>query len=158
MRCPYCGELEDKVVDSREAEAGGAIRRRRECISCARRFTTYERVGEMPLIVTKRSGAREPFESAKIISGIEKAVKNRPIPAADVVSFASEIEEELRAAGPEVTSEQVGRLVLERLRRLDEVAYLRFASVYKGFDDASDFAREAGELKKTTAPKQPTNH
>jgi transcriptional repressor NrdR len=157
MRCPYCHELDDKVVDSRVAEEGAAIRRRRECLACGRRFTTYERLEEVPLlVVVKRSGVREPFERAKISAGIARAAKNRPVDETTIETIAGEVEEELRKrSGAEVTSEQVGLAVLERLRAVDPVASVRFASVYKGFEDLSDFERELGMLQKTTAPKQP---
>lgn len=153
MRCPYCRQLEDKVVDSRLAEDGAAIRRRRECLVCGRRYTTYERLEDVPLVVAKRSGVREPFDRGKLAGGIERAVTNRPIEDGTVAAIAAEIEEQARGEGAEVTSEWVGMAVLERLRLLDDVAYLRFASVYKGFEDASDFEREVVELQKTTAPK-----
>jgi len=155
VRCPRCSCHEDKVVDSRAAEDGSAIRRRRECLSCGQRFTTYERVEEVLFVVVKRSGAREPFDRAKVVSGIEAAAKNRPVSAAQISSLAGDIEESLRMAAPEVSTEEVGLAVLERLRAVDEVAYLRFASVYKGFSAAGDFEREAGLLKKSTEPKRP---
>lgn len=157
MRCPYCHEVDDKVVDSRVAEEGAAIRRRRECLACGRRFTTYERLEEVPLlVVVKRSGVREPFERAKISAGIARAAKNRPVDETTIETIAGEVEEELRKrSGADVTSEQVGLAVLERLRAVDPVASVRFASVYKGFEDLSDFERELGMLQKTTAPKQP---
>jgi transcriptional repressor NrdR len=153
MRCPVCASVDDKVVDSRTAEDGAAIRRRRECLACGRRFTTYERLDDVPLLVVKRSGHREPWDRAKLVAGLQAAAKNRPLDDAHLENLALHIEEEARLAGPEVTSEQVGVAVLERLRAVDEVTYLRFASVYKGFDDADDFAREAGLLTKATAPK-----
>ncbi len=146
VRCPGCLGLEDKVVDSRLADDGAAIRRRRECLECGRRFTTFERLEESPVIVLKRSGGREPFARAKIAAGIRSAVKNRPVSDDQIEAMAAEIEEALRMEGPELASERIGIRVLERLRALDEVAYLRFASVYKGFDDPSDFEREAGLL------------
>jgi transcriptional repressor NrdR len=154
MRCPFCDALDDKVVDSRVADEGAAIRRRRECLTCGRRFTTYERVEEVPLLVVKRSGASEPFDRAKVAAGIARAAKNRPVDDATVDAIVTDIEEQLRKRpGAEVTSEQVGLAVLERLRALDPVTYVRFASVYKGFEDLSDFEREVGMLQKTTAPK-----
>jgi transcriptional repressor NrdR len=153
VRCPVCASLDDKVVDSRLAEDGAAIRRRRECLSCGRRYTTYERLDDIPLLVIKRSGHPEPFDRAKIVSGLNAAAKNRPIGAARLEDLAARVEEEARLVGPEVTSQQVGRWVLDLLRELDDVAYLRFASVYMGFDAADDFAREAGLLTKATAPK-----
>jgi transcriptional repressor NrdR len=154
VRCPRCASQDDKVVDSRSAEDGSAIRRRRECLECGRRFTTYERLEEVPFVVTKRSGQRQPFERLKVVAGIEAAAKNRPVSAHQIAALAADLEESLRLSGPEVTSEQVGVAVLERLRALDDVAYLRFASVYKGFSGAGDFEREAGLLKKSTEPKR----
>ncbi len=154
VRCPYCQAVDDKVVDSRPADDGEAIRRRRECVVCGRRFTTYERLEELPLIVVKRAGVKEPFERAKLEAGIERAVTNRPIADGAVASLATEIEEELRSEGAEVTSERVGLAVLERLRVLDPVSYLRYASVYKGFEDVTDFEREVAVLQKTTEPKR----
>jgi transcriptional repressor NrdR len=153
MRCPFCRENDDKVVDSRVADEGGAIRRRRECLACGRRYTTYERVEEVGLIVRKRSGIDEPFDREKLRAGVERAATNRLDPGT-VDTVVIEVEEELRELGGEVPSERVGVAVLERLRTLDHVAYLRFASVYKGFEDLADFEREVVELQKTTAPKQ----
>lgn len=157
VRCPYCRELEDKVVDSRLADEGGAIRRRRECLACGRRYTTYERVEEVPLLVRKRSGLKEPFDRRKLRQGIERAVSDR-VARESVDAIVAEIEEHLRALGPEVSTDQIGVAVLERLRTLDAVSYLRFASVYKGFEDLSDFEREVGLLQKTTAPKGTGGH
>ncbi|GAC1314344.1 MAG: transcriptional regulator NrdR [Acidimicrobiales bacterium] len=153
MRCPLCAALDDKVVDSRLAEDGAAIRRRRECLACGRRFTTFERLDDVPLHIVKRSGHREAWDRTKIIAGLQAAAKNRPLSDAELEDIAVQVEEEVRLGGPDVASEQVGVAVLERLRAVDQVAYLRFASVYKGFDDADDFAREAGLLTKATAPK-----
>jgi transcriptional repressor NrdR len=153
MRCPYCGELEDKVVDSRLAEQGNAIRRRRECLNCGRRTTTYERIDELPLMVVKRSGYSEPFDRAKLGAGIAAATGNGPITPDLVVALVAAIEDEMRESGPEVGSELVGIAVLDRLRALHKPSYLRFASVYKGFETVEDFEREVGELQKTTAPK-----
>lgn len=141
------------MIDSRTAEEGGAIRRRRECLSCGRRFTTYERLEDVPFVVVKRSGHREPFERSKVVAGIRAAAKNRPLAPSALEQIASEVEEALRLEGTEVTSQQVGLAVLDALRSRDEVAYLRFASVYKGFNDADDFRREAGLLTKVTSPK-----
>lgn len=152
MRCPFCRSLDDKVVDSRLAEEGGAIRRRRECLGCGRRYTTFERIEGLPLVVRKRSGIAEPFDRAKLQAGIERAATGR-IDDDIVVRMVDEIEEEVRDRGAEVTSDQIGVAVLERLRALDAVAYLRFASVYKGFEGLEDFEREVVELQKTTAPK-----
>ena len=143
------------MVDSRAAEDGSAIRRRRECLSCGQRFTTYERLEEVPFVVVKRSGSREPFDRAKVVAGIEAAAKNRPVYSERIAAMAADIEESLRLVGSEVSTEEVGLAVLDRLRAVDEVAYLRFASVYKGFSAAGDFEREAGLLKKSTEPKRP---
>ena len=154
MRCPACGNNEDKVVDSRGADEDRAIRRRRECLACGRRFTTYERLEELPLLVVKRSGQRQPFDRSKIVAGLQAAAKNRPISIAQMAVLALEVEEAMRLEGSEVTTQQVGLAVLEHLRALDEVAYLRFASVYKGFADIGDFEREVGLLTKSTDPKQ----
>lgn len=153
MRCPYCSMDDDKVVDSRMSEEGSAIRRRRECLSCSQRFTTYERVDEMPLIVEKRSGTREPYDRDKVVSGVRSACKNRPVTPDDIEMLARDVEDTLRQRAEAVTTQDVGVAVLERLKELDDVAYLRFASVYKGFDDILDFEREVGLLNKTTPPK-----
>ena len=146
MRCPWCGHTDDKVVDSRTAEAGVAIRRRRQCLRCGRRFTTFERVVEAGLSVVKRDGAREPFDRGKIVAGVAKAIKNRPVSAEAVHALAEAVEEKLRRRGPLVTSQEVGIEVLAQLRRLDDVAYIRFASVYKDFQELTDFERELGIL------------
>src|SRR5262245_19849412 len=153
VRCPFCRANDDKVVDSRVADEGAAIRRRRECLACGRRYTTYERVEDVGLQVRKRSGTLEPFDRAKLRAGVERAATNR-LDAATVDAVVAAVEEELRDAGGTVASDRVGMAVLERLRGLDHVAYLRFASVYKGFEDLSDFEREVGELQKTTEPKR----
>lgn len=154
MRCPACAHLDDKVVDSRQSDDGDAIRRRRECLACGARFTTFERLELVPMVVVKRSGDRVPFEQKKITEGIAAAAKGRPIEEETILLTAAAIAEELRLVGPELTSEQVGFAVLEHLRELDHVAYMRFASVYKGFDDASDFQREITLLTKATEPKR----
>jgi len=154
MRCPWCSVDDDRVVDSRLADEGSAIRRRRECLNCGRRFTTFERVDELPLWVVKRSGDREPFDRAKIVAGVRAATKNRPVTEEAMQELAQRVEDALRERGNEPTSQQVGLAVLEQLKALDEVAYVRFASVYKGFEDLGDFEREMGLLAKTTEPKQ----
>jgi transcriptional repressor NrdR len=133
-------------------EESVAIRRRRECLACGRRFTTYERVEDVLLLIRKRGGATEPFDAAKLRAGIERSASGR-LDSAAVDQLVADVEEGLRAIGGEVPSDRVGMAVLERLRALDHVAYLRFASVYKGFEDLSDFEREVGELQKTTDPK-----
>jgi len=146
MRCPWCGHSEDKVVDSRSAEDAGAIRRRRECLACGRRFTTFERIEAVGLTVVKRDGGKEPFDRAKVAAGVLKATKNRPVTEEQVGRLAERAEEKLRRKGPVVTSQEVGIEILALLRRLDEVAYLRFASVYKDFQEITDFERELGIL------------
>jgi len=153
MRCPACGNVDDRVVDSRTSEDGTAIRRRRECASCGRRFTTFERADELPLFVRKRSGMREPFDRSKIVAGLLAATKSRPVTSDQLEALASSVEDHCRLEGGEVTSEAVGLAVLERLRELDQVSSVRFASVYKEFDDPADFARELHLLTKETAPK-----
>ena len=155
VRCPSCAGFDDKVIDSRTTDDGSAIRRRRECVACGRRFTTYERLEEAPLVVLKRSGQRAPFERSKIVAGIRAAAKNRPVSDDALEALGVEIEEALRLEGPEVTTEQIGRAVLDRLREVDEVAYLRFVSVYKGFEDLTDFEREVVLLTRSTAEPGP---
>jgi transcriptional repressor NrdR len=154
VRCPWCSVEDDRVVDSRLADEGAAIRRRRECLSCGRRFTTFERVDELPLWVVKRSGDREPFDRTKIVAGVRSATKNRPVTEDQMADLAQQVEDALRERSSEPTSQQVGFAVLEHLKALDDVAYVRFASVYKGFEDVGDFEREVGLLAKTTEPKQ----
>ncbi len=146
MHCPSCDSPDTRVVDSRPAEAGSSIRRRRECEQCAHRFTTYERL-EPQLTVIKRSGDVEPFSLAKLVSGLSAALADRPVSGSDIEGVANSIAREVAKSGPQVSTEEVGRLVLERLRDLDEVAYLRFASVYKEFQDATDFEKEMAELE-----------
>jgi len=143
MRCPFCGHEENKVVDSRVTEEGRAIRRRRECLSCSKRFTSFERIEDAPLVVEKRSGGEEPFDRQKIVDGIRMAAKNRPVDLSEIEALADEVEERVRADGRRViASAEIGREVLDRLNALDDVAYLRFASVYKGFQELTDFERE----------------
>jgi transcriptional repressor NrdR len=153
VRCPACSHLDDKVVDSRQGDDGTSIRRRRECLACGQRFTTFERLEEVPLVVVKRSGDRVPFDRTKIVDGIAAATKGRPVPDDAIAEVATELEDQFRLSGPEVTTEQIGLAVLDRLRELDQVAYVRFASVYKDFDDPADFQREI-RLLKATEPKR----
>lgn len=156
MRCPYCEHLDDKVVDSRNADDGRAIRRRRECLGCGRRYTTFERQEETPLLISKRSGIDEPFDRQKVIDGVIAACKNRPVTLSAIEELAEDVEEAMRSLPKRpVPSDAVGREVLERLRELDDVAYLRFASVYKDFQELNDFERELGRLLKKSPPKQP---
>ena len=142
MRCPWCNADDDKVVDSRPSEAGDAIRRRRECLGCHRRFTTYERVDDVGLVVRKRDGTKEPFDRDKLEAGIRKALSSRPVTNIAIDQMLGWIETRLRKKGPEVTSHQIGIEVLSALRKTDEVAYLRYASVYKDFEGVEDFERE----------------
>ncbi len=148
MRCPACSSLDDKVVDSRTADDGTAVRRRRECLACSTRYTTFERLEEAPLVVVKSSGDEVPFDRAKIITGIALAAKGRPVDGLAIEAIAADVEETVRIEGSQVTSERIGRAVLEALARVDGVSALRFASVYKGFDDLADFEREIGLLAK----------
>jgi transcriptional repressor NrdR len=148
MRCPRCHADDTKVIDSREADEGAATRRRRSCTGCQHRFTTYERLEEVPLVVVKSNGVRQPFDRAKIVAGVSAAGKGRPVTIDQIEQLAEDVEDEMRFAEGDLTTERVGRAVLERLRTLDEVLYLRFASVYKGFHAASDFQRELSLLKK----------
>ncbi len=153
MRCPFCAADDDRVVDSRLAEDGVAIRRRRECAACNQRYTTFERIEEAPLFVVKRSGDREPFNRTKILLGVRAACKNRPVDEEIMESLVTTVDESMRLLNRDVTSEEIGMATLEGLIDVDDVAYVRFASVYKGFEDTEDFAREIGMLVKTTAPK-----
>lgn len=152
MHCPVCRHDDTKVIDSRSAEAGVAIRRRRCCPECSYRFTTYERLESAPLMVLKRSGERVPFDRAKVAFGVLSACKGRPVSEDQVHLLAEQVEDDMRlaiTAGQEITTSTVGHSVLEHLKALDEVAYLRFASVYKNFDDAADFRRELALLKRS---------
>lgn len=148
VHCPSCSFDDTKVIDSRLSEEGGAIRRRRSCTQCGYRFTTYERIEEVALNVVKRGGGKQPFDRLKMMAGIQAAVKGRPVSDEMIMEIAERIEDALRLEGGDVTSNQVGHAVLEQLRLTDEVAYMRFASVYKNFDDAADFKRELALLEK----------
>ena len=152
MRCPWCGHGQDKVVDSRPAEDGRAIRRRRECLSCGRRYTTHERVEELALTVLKNDGSRQSWDRQKMVAGVRKAIVNRPVAEEQVIRLADRVETRLRRKGPQVTSQQVGLEVLQGLQKLDHVAYLRFASVYKDFQEVGDFERELGLLLQKKEP------
>jgi transcriptional repressor NrdR len=147
MRCPYCSYSESKVIDSRPAEEGTTIRRRRECLSCGKRFTTYEIVERLPLLVIKRDGSRQAFDRMKLIGGMIKACEKRPVHVSDLEQIADEIEQELQGSlDREVSSEHIGELVMNRLKDLDQVAYVRFASVYRQFKDISTFLDELNKL------------
>ena len=150
MRCPSCQTDDTKVVDSRLAEEGTAIRRRRRCSVCVHRFTTFERVDHVPLMVIKSTGCVERFERDKVVAGLAAATKGRDVTEADLEAMATRVEDASRLRGSEVTSSDVGLLVLDELRSVDDVAYLRFASVYKNFDGAGDFHREIELLEKSS--------
>jgi transcriptional repressor NrdR len=151
VHCPSCQADDTKVVDSRLADEGAAVRRRRQCLSCSFRFTTYERLEELPLTVVKSDGSIQPFDRDKIVFGVRAASKGRSVSEEQIEQLAAEVEDALRVSGGEITSTQIGLAVLDRLRLVDEVAYLRFASVYKNFDNRSDFASELELLSKLGA-------
>ncbi len=145
MKCPYCGYQESKVVDSRPADEG-SIRRRRECLRCERRFTTYETVESLPMVVIKKDGSRQTFDRSKVLRGIQRSCEKRPVPVADMERMATEIEQELQNnLEREISTELVGEMVMDKLKKADEVAYVRFASVYREFKDVNTFM---DELKK----------
>ncbi len=147
MLCPFCGHLQDKVIDSREGKEGESIRRRRECLQCARRFTTYERIDEIPYMVIKKDGRREKFERQKVLSGLLKACEKRPIPMTKLANLVDEIEGLLNdAADREIPTSQIGELLMQRLQVLDKIAYVRFASVYRDFQDEDAFFNEMKTL------------
>ena len=149
MKCPFCGHLEDKVIDSRAGGTGDVIRRRRECESCSRRFTTYERVEDVLPTVVKKDGRREPCERQKLVRGLRTACNKRPVSIERVEAIADAIEREVQEAeGREVAASELGERVMAHLRDLDEVAYVRFASVYRSFRDVDEFLRELGKLVK----------
>jgi transcriptional repressor NrdR len=157
LRCPYCGHADTKVTDSRDAEDG--IRRRRECLSCEQRFTTMERPSSGSLLVAKRDGRREEFSREKLLGGLRKATQKRPLPAGAIEAVADSVEATLRQRGvPEIPSVEIGELVMDHLRELDPVAYIRFASVYRQFADLEELEREVRELVENPAPPsgQPT--
>ena len=147
MRCPFCAHIEDKVVDSREGKDGLVIRRRRECLSCGRRFTSYERIDEIPYMVVKKDGTREPFDRNKVLGGLRKACEKRPVSPAALEQVADEIEQMLQETPErEIGTAKVGEKVTERLRELDKVAYVRFASVYRQFEDVDQFMKVLNDL------------
>jgi len=148
MRCPYCEHEESKVLDSRPVEDGAAIRRRRECLHCGRRFTTYERVDHVPLMVVKRDGRREPFSHEKILAGLVKAAGKRPVSMDALEGLVEEVEREIRNGGArEIQSLAIGKMVMERLRHLDDVAFVRFASEHRRFEDVDTLVEEIETLK-----------
>ena len=149
MKCPFCGHLEDKVVDSRESREGDVIRRRRECMQCARRFTSYERIDEIPYMVVKKDGSREKFDRQKLLNGLLKACEKRPVSINQLESIVNEVESSVQEANDrERSTNEIGEMLMERLRKLDKVAYVRFASVYLDFKDIKEFMAELRELLK----------
>jgi transcriptional repressor NrdR len=150
MKCPYCGHLGDKVVDSRESKEGEVIRRRRECLDCSRRFTSYERIDEIPYMVVKKDGSRERFERQKLVAGLLKACEKRPVSVAQVEAVADKVEAALQERPEkEIATAEIGQAVMEELKRLDKVAYVRFASVYRHFRDIGEFMNELKDLLNT---------
>ena len=147
MKCPYCGTKDSKVIDSRPAEEGSTIRRRRECLFCKKRFTTYEMIERLPLVVIKRDGSRQSFDKVKLINGMVRACEKRPVTLAQLESIADSIEQELQGGTErEINSVQLGEMVMVRLKDVDEVAYVRFASVYRSFKDINSFMEELKKM------------
>lgn len=147
MKCPFCGFLESKVIDSRPAEEGTIIRRRRECLACQKRFTTYETIEHLPFVVVKRDGSRQQFDRVKLINGMVRACEKRPVSLSQLESIADEIEQELQSAlEREVSTVDIGEMVMKRIKLIDEVAYVRFASVYRSFKDINTFMEELTKL------------
>jgi len=156
MKCPYCGFLKDRVVDSRESRDGDSIRRRRQCLNCARRFTSYERIDEIPYMVIKKNSGREKFDRSKILNGLLKACEKRPVSLNQLERIVDRIEQRVQESPErELESAAIGRMLLSELRKLDKVAYLRFASVYLRFDDVAEFAREINELLEKSESAKP---
>jgi len=153
MRCPFCGHIEDKVVDSREAKDGDSIRRRRECLDCGRRFTSYERIDEIPYMVVKKDGKRESFDRNKVLAGLMRACEKRPISMVQLETIVDEIEKELQdSSDRELSTSEIGKIIMRRLKSLDKVAYVRFASVYLEFEDVSAFMTELKDLVRARTP------
>src|SRR6187431_3083355 len=153
MRCPFCGHIEDKVVDSREAKDGDSIRRRRECLECGRRFTSYERIDEIPYMVVKKDGKRESFDRNKVLAGLMRACEKRPISMLQLESIVDEIEKELQdSTDRELSTSEIGKIIMRRLKSLDKVGYVRFASVYLEFEDVSAFMTELKDLVRARTP------
>ena len=156
MKCPYCGFVKDRVVDSRESRDGDSIRRRRQCLNCARRFTSYERIDEIPYMVIKKNSGREKFDRSKILNGLLKACEKRPVSLNQLERIVDRIELRVQESPErELESAAIGRMLLSELRKLDKVAYLRFASVYLRFDDVAEFAREINELLERSESVKP---
>ena len=153
MRCPFCGHIEDKVVDSREAKDGDSIRRRRECLECGRRFTSYERIDEIPYMVVKKDGKRESFDRNKVLAGLMRACEKRPISMIQLETIVDEIEKELQdSSDRELPTNEIGKIIMRRLKAIDKVAYVRFASVYLEFEDVSAFMAELKDLVRARTP------
>ena len=147
MKCPFCGYSESKVIDSRPAEEGATIRRRRECLACQKRFTTYEIIERMPLVVVKRDGSRQSFDKVKLINGMVRACEKRPVPLQTLEQIADDIEQELQSnLEREISTVDIGEMVMARLKGVDEVAYVRFASVYRQFKDINSFMEELSKI------------
>lgn len=153
MKCPFCGHLEDRVIDSREAKEGETIRRRRQCLSCERRFTTYEKIDEVPYMVIKKDGRREKFDRQKILAGLMRACEKRPISMGRLAEIVDELDGRIAESGErEMSTIEIGELLMERLRSLDKVAYVRFASVYRDFQDVEAFLSELQNLVRQKRP------
>ena len=156
MKCPFCSHMEDKVVDSRESKEGEVIRRRRECLACGKRFTSYERIDQIPHLVVKKDGRRERFDREKVLSGLIKACQKRPVSAEQIEALVADVERQVQELGErEIRTVAIGEAVMQRLRRLDEVAYVRFASVYRAFRDVGEFMTELeglGRKERDTKP------
>lgn len=147
MKCPFCSHFESKVVDSRPTDEGSSIRRRRECLACGKRFTTYETIESLPLVVIKKDGSRQTFDRNKVLGGLVKACEKRPVPLGTLEAAVAEIEQQLQnSLNREVQSNDIGELVMEHLKKIDEVAYVRFASVYRQFKDINTFMNELSKL------------
>lgn len=147
MKCPYCGDQDSKVIDSRHSEDGASIRRRRECLACQKRFTTYETVESLPIIVVKKDGSRQSFDRTKILNGMVRACEKRPVSMAEMEAAVTDIEQVMQnSLEREISSSDIGELVMERLKPLDEVAYVRFASVYRQFKDINSFMQELNKI------------
>lgn len=156
MRCPFCAHVEDKVVDSRESKDGDSIRRRRECLECGRRFTSYERIDEIPYMVIKKDGRRETFERNKIMAGLLRACEKRPISSAQLESIVDEVEKSVMdSTERELSTTDIGKVIMKRLKALDKVAYVRFASVYLEFEDVSEFMDELKYLVRSRGDDEP---
>ena len=154
MTCPFCGYREDKVIDSRESKEGDLIRRRRQCLSCERRFTTYERIDEIPYMVVKKDGRREKFDRQKVLNGLLRACEKRPVSMGDLAQLVDDVESRLSdSPDREISTTTIGELVMDRLRNLDKIAYVRFASVYRDFKDVEAFFSELENLMRQKRPE-----